>query len=97
MADGLQVLVVGAGPVGLTLANELVRHGISVRIVDKAAARTDKSKALVLWSRSLELFDDAGYVDPFLSAGFPAHGAQISTGRELVAQVSLDSIDRRRR
>src|SRR4029079_5490851 len=55
MADRTTVLIAGAGPVGLTLANELVRHGVAVRIVDKAAARTDKSKALVLWSRSLEL------------------------------------------
>ena len=43
-----QVLIVGAGPVGLTMAAELARYGVSVRIVDKAAQRTDKSKALVL-------------------------------------------------
>ena len=95
MADRSTVLIAGAGPVGLTLANELVRHGVAVRIVDKASARTDKSKALVLWSRSLELFDDAGYVEPFLPAGFRAHGAQISTGKEVVARVSLDSVDSR--
>ena len=79
MAINPTVLIAGAGPVGLTLANELVRHGVAVRIVDKAAARTDKSKALVLWSRSLELFDDAGYAELFLPAGFPARVAQIST------------------
>jgi 2-polyprenyl-6-methoxyphenol hydroxylase-like FAD-dependent oxidoreductase len=95
MADNPKVLIVGAGPVGLTLANELVRHGVKVRIVDKAAARTDKSKALVLWSRTLELFDDAGYAKPFLAAGFQAHGAQISTGKQIVARVTLDSIDSR--
>jgi 2-polyprenyl-6-methoxyphenol hydroxylase-like FAD-dependent oxidoreductase len=95
MADNPKVLIAGAGPVGLTLANELVRHGVKVRIVDKSAARTDKSKALVLWSRTLELFDDAGYAKPFPPAGFAAHGAQISTGKEIVAQVTLDSIDSR--
>src|SRR4051812_6227451 len=95
MTNNSTVLIAGAGPVGLTLANELVRHGVAVRIVDKAAARTDKSKALVLWSRSLELFDDAGYADLFLPAGFPAHAAQISTGKEIIAQVSLDSVDSR--
>ena len=95
MPNHAQVLVVGAGPVGLTLANELVRHGVSVRIVDKAAQRTDKSKALVLWSRSLELFDDAGYVDAFLPAGFQARGAQISNGKEVMARVSFDSTDSR--
>jgi thioredoxin reductase len=44
------VLVVGAGPVGLTMAAELARYGVSVRIVEKAAQRTDKSKAIVMWS-----------------------------------------------
>ncbi|HSI00628.1 MAG TPA: FAD-dependent monooxygenase [Reyranella sp.] len=90
-----QVLVVGAGPVGLTLANELTRHGVAVRIVDKAPSRTDKSKALVLWSRTLELLDDAGYAEPFLPAGFAAHGAQISNGKDIVARVTFDSVDSR--
>ena len=95
MAANVNVLVAGAGPVGLTLANELTRYGVSVRIVDKAAERTDKSKALVLWSRSLELFDQAGYVDQFLAAGMQAHSAQISNGKEVVARISLDDLDSR--
>ena len=86
----VDVLISGAGPVGLTMANELVRHGISVRIVDKSAERTDKSKALVLWSRTLELFDHAGYVDQFLAAGMESHGAQFSNGKELIARISFD-------
>ncbi|HEY5206170.1 MAG TPA: FAD-dependent monooxygenase [Roseiarcus sp.] len=60
------VLIVGAGPVGLTLACELTRYKIPARIVDKAAQRTDKSKALVLWSRTLELLD-RGTREPRLS------------------------------
>ena len=44
------VLIIGAGPVGLTLAIELARYAIPVRIVEKMAQRTDKSKALVLWN-----------------------------------------------
>ena len=89
----VDVLISGSGPVGLTMANELVRHGISVRIVDKSAERTDKSKALVLWSRTLELFDHAGYVDPFLAAGMQAHGAQMSNGKDVIARISLDDIE----
>src|SRR4029453_16402625 len=81
------VLISGAGPVGLTMANELTRYGIPVRIVDKEAQRTDKSKALVLWSRTLELLDHGGYVEPFLKAGMQGHGAQISDGTNIVARA----------
>src|SRR5215470_5802332 len=95
MANNPKVLVAGAGPVGLTMANELARHGVPLRIVDKSAARTDKSKALVLWSRTLELLDDAGYVGPFVAAGMAGYGAQISNGKDVVASVSLDSLDSR--
>jgi 2-polyprenyl-6-methoxyphenol hydroxylase-like FAD-dependent oxidoreductase len=95
VASNPQVLIAGAGPVGMTLANQLARHGVSVRIVDKSPTRTDKSKALVLWSRTLELFDDAGYANAFIPAGMAAHGAQISTGKEIVARVSFDTLDSR--
>ncbi|HEY6983149.1 FAD-dependent monooxygenase [Reyranella sp.] len=95
MTQRSNVLIAGAGPVGLTMANELTRYGIAVRIIDKAAQRTDKSKALVLWSRTLELFDQAGYADEFLSAGMAAHGAEISNGKEVLARVSFDGVESR--
>jgi ribulose 1,5-bisphosphate synthetase/thiazole synthase len=47
------ILIIGAGPVGMTMGCELARYGVPVRIIDKAAHRTDKSKALVVWSRTL--------------------------------------------
>jgi 2-polyprenyl-6-methoxyphenol hydroxylase-like FAD-dependent oxidoreductase len=88
-----QVLVVGAGPVGMTLALALAlrRQGIAVRIVDKASARTDKSKALVIWPRTLELLDIQGCAQPFIEAGVRASGARIlGEGRELAhAQFGL--------
>ena len=61
------VLIIGAGPVGLTLAIELARYAIPVRIVEKLAQRTDKSKALVLWSQTLELLDRQPEVRRLLS------------------------------
>ena len=86
----VNVLISGAGPVGLTMANELVRHGISVRIVDKSAERTDKSKALVLWSRTLELFDHAGYVDSVPGGGPAGAWRADVNGKEVIARISLD-------
>jgi len=41
------------------MAMELKRYGLSVRIIDKDSGRTDKSKAIVLWARTLELLDRA--------------------------------------
>jgi 2-polyprenyl-6-methoxyphenol hydroxylase-like FAD-dependent oxidoreductase len=80
-----EILVVGAGPVGLTLALALRRQGVAVRIVDKSAARTDKSKAVVIWPRTLELLDIQGCAQAFVDAGVPARGARIlGEGRELV-------------
>jgi 2-polyprenyl-6-methoxyphenol hydroxylase-like FAD-dependent oxidoreductase len=88
------ILIVGAGPVGLTLACELTRYRVPVRIVDKAAQRTDKSKAIVLWSRTLELLDrgDQGAA-PFIEAGFKARGVNIiAPGGHVVGHVKMDAV-----
>ncbi len=83
------VLIVGAGPVGLTLAAELTRYGVSVRIIDRAAARTDKSKALVLWSRSLELMDRLGCTGAFVAAGMMVSGASILADGRRIGHVGF--------
>ena len=85
------VLVVGAGPVGLTMAGELARYGLSVRIVDKDMARTDKSKAIVVWARTLELLDrmGSGCTESFVSAGLKADAANILSGKDEIAHVDL--------
>ena len=51
------VLVVGAGPVGLTAALMLARHGTPVRIIDSNASKTELSKALIVWKRTLQVLD----------------------------------------
>src|SRR5271165_1825350 len=86
------VLVVGAGPVGMTLASELARYGVPVRIIDKAAERTDKSKALVVWSRTLELLDRGGGSAPFIGAGFKAEAVNIIAGEKVIGRVSMEDV-----
>lgn len=71
------ILIAGAGPVGLTLACELVRHGIPVRIVDRNSEATDKSKALVVWPRTLELLEKTGLTQRFLASGVPLGGMSV--------------------
>ena len=68
-ASEVDVLIVGAGPTGLVAAIDALRHGLSVRIVDKNEHRSPHSKALVLHSRSLEVLDDLGCVADVLRAG----------------------------
>lgn len=63
------VLVVGAGPTGLTLACELLRRGVRCRIIDKASGSATTSRALGLQPRTLELFNTMGIVDQVLSTG----------------------------
>ena len=87
-----QVVIVGAGPVGLTLAAELARFGVPVRLVDRAAHPTETSKALVIWSRTLELMDRMGCTPAFLDAGLQAHGASIRTGGTVLGRTGFDSI-----
>jgi 2-polyprenyl-6-methoxyphenol hydroxylase-like FAD-dependent oxidoreductase len=80
--------------VGLTLACELTRYRVPVRIVDKDAQRTDKSKAIVLWSRTLELLDrEAKGSVPFVEAGFKVDAVNIvAPGGHLIGHVKMDSV-----
>jgi 2-polyprenyl-6-methoxyphenol hydroxylase-like FAD-dependent oxidoreductase len=86
------VLIVGAGPVGLTLAAELARYGVAVRIIDRSARPTETSKALVVWSRTLELMDRMGCAEAFLDVGLRAHGAAIRNGRSVLGQATFDEV-----
>ena len=63
------VLIIGAGPVGLTLAIDLVRRGIDVRIVEREVAPSRASKAKTIQPRALEVLDDLGAVGGVLRVG----------------------------
>jgi 2-polyprenyl-6-methoxyphenol hydroxylase-like FAD-dependent oxidoreductase len=86
------VLIAGAGPVGLVMAIELARYGVAVRIIDKAPQRTDKSKALVIWSRSLELLARAGCSAALVDAGYKAYSINISAKGKSIAHFTLEGL-----
>lgn len=67
----VHTLISGAGPTGLTLAIDLARRGIPVRIVDKAVRHATGSRGDGLQPRTLEVFDDLGIIDRVLQAGAP--------------------------
>lgn len=58
-----QVIVVGAGPVGLLLAGELRLAGTDVVVLDKLTAPTTESRASTLHSRTMEILDTRGLLD----------------------------------
>ncbi|MET9080481.1 rifampin monooxygenase [Streptomyces sp. NPDC004237] len=65
----LDVIVVGAGPTGLTLAGELRLHGVRVLVLEKEAVPTGQSRALGLHARSVEILDQRGLLERFLPLG----------------------------
>ncbi|WP_211299589.1 FAD-dependent oxidoreductase, partial [Amycolatopsis lexingtonensis] len=64
-----EVLIVGAGPTGLTLANELRLAGVPAVLVDKLPERSTLSKAGGVQSRTQEAFDQRGLLEPLLANG----------------------------
>jgi 2-polyprenyl-6-methoxyphenol hydroxylase-like FAD-dependent oxidoreductase len=78
------VLIVGAGPVGLFLANECARRGLRWRLLETHSSQSGHSKALAIFPRTLEIFDMAGVVVPFLQkANRVTSVSVVSHGRRL--------------
>ncbi|MER6772868.1 FAD-dependent monooxygenase [Streptomyces bacillaris] len=65
----VEVLVAGAGPVGLTLAHELLRRGVRVRLVDARAEPATTSRAIATHPRTLETYDQMGLAGEMLARG----------------------------
>ncbi|HEX5993925.1 MAG TPA: FAD-dependent monooxygenase [Jiangellales bacterium] len=88
----VDVLVVGAGPTGLTAACEALRHGLSVRIIERNATRSTFSRALVAHARTLEVFDTMGVVDAILGEGTRFAALNTYAGRRR-RRVRVDLLD----
>jgi 2-polyprenyl-6-methoxyphenol hydroxylase-like FAD-dependent oxidoreductase len=63
------VIIVGAGPTGLSLAVQLMRYGIDFKIFDQKAGVTDLSKALVVHARTLEIYDQVDLAQTAIAGG----------------------------
>ncbi|MFB4306250.1 FAD-dependent monooxygenase [Actinomadura sp. GTD37] len=76
------VLVIGAGPTGLSLAVDLARRGIRHRIIDPGGRTGSRGKGLQ--PRTLEVFDDLGVIGAILAAGAPYPPIRAYSGTEVV-------------
>jgi 2-polyprenyl-6-methoxyphenol hydroxylase-like FAD-dependent oxidoreductase len=88
----VNVLVVGAGPVGLAMAIELYRHGVECALIDDGEGPTplDESRALGIQARTQEVFRQLGLVDQVLAEDRPMRGAGIYSQGKRVARLKFD-------
>jgi 2-polyprenyl-6-methoxyphenol hydroxylase-like FAD-dependent oxidoreductase len=82
--EQLDVLVVGAGPTGLTLAAQLQAVGAAVRIIDRQPDRVHESRALAVQPRTLEVLRGLGVTQELVARGNDAVWVQLHAGRRVV-------------
>ncbi len=89
------ILVVGAGPTGMTAAIELKRAGLNVRIIDKNDGLAVHSQALALQARTLEQFQRYGIADQAVALGRKLHGARFYSEGKQIASLTFDHLPTR--
>jgi 2-polyprenyl-6-methoxyphenol hydroxylase-like FAD-dependent oxidoreductase len=85
------ILIAGAGPTGLTLAVDLARRGIPLRIVDAASAPFVGSRGKGIQPRTMEIFDNLGVIEPILAAGSRYPKFRLHAGPLSIRMGSLSS------
>src|SRR4051794_3189436 len=86
------VLVVGAGPTGLMLANQLVRRGVRVSIIDRHRGPSRETRALGVQARTLEIYAHLGIVEQALELGKRATGVNMWTSGGRAARIQFADI-----
>ncbi len=84
------VLVVGAGPAGLTLAAEVAAFGVQPRLIDCALDRVHESRALAIQPRTLEVLARLGVTDELIACGNPAVQLRVHARGRVVAVPMFD-------
>lgn len=91
MLSKTQVVIIGAGPTGLSMAAQLIRHKVDFIILEKNEKTTHLSKAIAVQARTLEIFQEMGIVEEALKRG------QMTTGMKLFnrgkQRASIDLAD----
>jgi 2-polyprenyl-6-methoxyphenol hydroxylase-like FAD-dependent oxidoreductase len=86
------VLVVGAGPTGLMLANQLGRRGVRTTIIDRHGGPALQSRAMAVHARTLEIYSKLGLAERALELGRPGYGANMWAGGRLKARIPFNDM-----
>lgn len=86
------VLIVGAGPTGLSLACQFVRHGVDFVIVEKGQELTPYSKAIGVHARTLEIYEQMDLAERAIYEGTIAGKVRMLEGGEVLGEVDLSSV-----
>jgi len=89
------VLIVGAGPAGLTLAGALAARGIDHVLIDQAEQGSNTSRAAVIHARTLEVLDEIGVTDDLCRRGIVVPRFTIRDRDRVLLQVPFDDLPTR--
>src|ERR1043165_4666325 len=85
------VIIIGAGPTGLSLACQFIRHGINFVVVEKNDTITRFSKAIGVQARTLEIYDQIGLAEPAIERGTIASRVRLVEGGEVRGEMHLSN------
>ncbi|UKN02752.1 FAD-dependent monooxygenase [Paracrocinitomix mangrovi] len=86
------VLIVGAGPTGLMMANQLARFDINFTIIDLKDGPTVESRAIAVTARSMEIYQQMGLADEVLSNGKRMESFSLYRNGKAKAEVKIGEI-----
>jgi 2-polyprenyl-6-methoxyphenol hydroxylase-like FAD-dependent oxidoreductase len=88
------ILVVGAGPTGLMLANQLARRGLKPLVIDRHAGPAQQTRAMAVQARTMEIYAKMGVLDEALARGAIAGGANMWANGRWTARIPIGDIGR---